>query len=355
MYSINTQPSCCNAPVSTRHDSLKQLLLHIDWPVMLIAGLAVGITTLNGDQGAHAFAFVIQSLFHLAPWMLMSVGLAAFVLASHAQVHIARAFQGSPFRMVVLATLAGALSPLCSCGVIPFVAGLLASGVPLGPVMAFWLSSPLMDPNMFVLTAATLGLEFAVVKTLAAIFMGLMGGMLTTLLARRWNHGALLRADGAYLAGQTPQQAQAFDWRIWSSPVARHTFIHAAKANIGLLLRWMTIAFLLESIMMAHVPAERVVGFLGHSAAAIPLAVGLGIPAYLNGLAALPLMSGLIKLGMAKPVALAFLVAGGVTSIPAAAAVWALVKPKVFGLYLGLALLGSLLAAYAYALYLGAV
>jgi uncharacterized membrane protein YraQ (UPF0718 family) len=355
MSSINTQPSCCNAPVTTGHDSLKQLLLHIDWPVMLIAALGVGMATLSGDQGAKAFAFVIQSLFHLAPWMLMSVGLAAFVRASHAQVRIARAFQGSPLRMTVLATLAGALSPLCSCGVIPFVAGLLASGVPLGPVMAFWLSSPLMDPNMFVLTAATLGIEFAVVKTLAAIFMGLMGGMLTTFLARHWNQDALRRTDGAHAASDASEQEPAFDWRIWSSPVARQVFLHAAKANAGLLLRWMTIAFLLESIMMAHLPAERVVGFLGHSAAAIPLAVGLGIPAYLNGLAALPLMSGLIKLGMAKPVALAFLVAGGVTSIPAAAAVWALVRPKVFGLYLGLALGGSLLAAYAYAIYLSAV
>ena len=52
-------------------------------------------------------------------------------------------------KRIVIASLGGALSPFCSCGVVPLVAGLLAAGVPLPVVMAFWLSSPLMDPEMF--------------------------------------------------------------------------------------------------------------------------------------------------------------------------------------------------------------
>ena len=41
---------------------------------------------------------------------------------------------------------------------------------------------------------------------------------------------------------------------------------------------------------------------------------------------------------------LAFLVAGSVSSIPAAIAVWALAKREVFALYLGFAFAGSLAA-----------
>ncbi|MEH6728637.1 MAG: hypothetical protein V7703_21030 [Hyphomicrobiales bacterium] len=48
--------------------------------------------------------------------------------------------------------------------------------------------------------------------------------------------------------------------------------------------------------------------------------------------------------GPAPGAGLAFLVAGGVTSLPAALAVFALVKKQVFVLYLGLALVGSFLA-----------
>src|SRR3546814_17716262 len=83
-----------------------------------------------------------------------------------------------------LAALAGGLSPFCSCGVIPLIAALLAMGVPLSAVMAFWLASPVIDPSMFVLTAGVLGSEFALAKTLAAIGLGLFGGFVTLVLIR---------------------------------------------------------------------------------------------------------------------------------------------------------------------------
>jgi hypothetical protein len=48
---------------------------------------------------------------------------------------------------------------------------------------------------------------------------------------------------------------------------------------------------------------------------------------------------------------MAFLTAGAVSSIPAAVAVYALVRHHVFLLYLGLAAAGSMLVGYGYGLY----
>ena len=73
------------------------------------------------------------------------------------------------------------------------------------------------------------------------------------------------------------------------------------------------------------------------------LASVVGIPAYLNGYAALPLVAGLIEQGMAPGAGMAFLLAGGVSSIPAAIAVWALARPQVFLAYLGCAFTGACL------------
>ena len=70
----------------------------------------------------------------------------------------------------------------------------------------------------------------------------------------------------------------------------------------------------------------------------------MGVPAYLNGYAALPLVSGLIDQGMASGAGLAFLVAGGVTSIPAAIAVWALARWPVFVSYILFSLTGAFLS-----------
>ena len=45
--------------------------------------------------------------------------------------------------------------------------------------------------------------------------------------------------------------------------------------------------------------------------------------------------------GMSPGAGMAFLLAGGVSSIPAAIAVWALAKPPVFAAYIGFAIVGA--------------
>jgi hypothetical protein len=95
--------------------------------------------------------------------------------------------------------------------------------------------------------------------------------------------------------------------------------------------------------MLAWVPAELVASTVGGGGWLPVLGATLvGVPAYLNGYAALPLVSGLIGQGMAPGAGMAFLLAGGVTSIPAAIAVYALARPPVFVAYLAFAFLGSL-------------
>jgi hypothetical protein len=76
----------------------------------------------------------------------------------------------------------------------------------------------------------------------------------------------------------------------------------------------------------------------------IILAAVVGAPAYLNGYAAVPMVDALLAQGMSQGAAMSFMIAGGVSCIPAAIAVWALVKPKVFAAYLGFAISGAVLA-----------
>jgi uncharacterized membrane protein YraQ (UPF0718 family) len=139
-------------------------------------------------------------------------------------------------------------------------------------------------------------------------------------------------------------------WRFWHDADRAQTFLIEAAATTWFLGRWLALAFVLEHVMLTWLPPATVARWLGHDGGwAIPLAVLTGIPAYLNGFAAIPLVSGLIELGMSPAAGLGFMLAGGVTSIPAMVAVSALVRPRVFAWYLLFAATGALLAAYAYA------
>lgn len=330
-------------------------VLTADRVVLAIGAILAALALLDPAQAGASAIFLGQALTSIAPVLALSVLLAATIKASGAEVLVSRAFAGREGRAIFIAAAAGALSPLCSCGVVPLIAGLLAAGVPLAPVMAFWLSSPVMDPVMFVLTSGAIGVEFAIAKTFAALFIGAAGGWAVRFLAGSGILYDPLRSHDADLEARRLGRLAAMretpvQWRFWKQPERLSLFLNAAGSNAWTLGRWLALAFVLESLMLAYLPADTVATSIGGSGAfAIPLAVLLGIPAYLNGLAAVPLIGGLIELGMNPAVGMAFMVAGGVTSIPAAMAVWALVRPRVFALYIGLALLGALASGYMYA------
>jgi uncharacterized membrane protein YraQ (UPF0718 family) len=271
---------------------------------------------------------------------------------------IAKAFSGNPVRSTVLASLVGAISPFCSCGVIPLIAAMLGAGVPLAPVMAFWIASPIMDPEMFVLTAAGIGLNFAFAKTLAAIVMGLLAGLTILVIQRYGGLRSPLRTevtDGCSFSCNNDKPSTVA-WKFWRDPARVEVFGAESKA-IGIFLgKWLGLAFFLESLMLAYVSSDWIVGYVGtDNPFAIPLAAIVGAPSYLNGYAAIPLISGLIEIGMTPGAAMAFITAGAVSSIPAAIAVWALVRKPVFALYLALGLVGSIITAWAYQLSGGAL
>jgi len=313
-----------------------------------IAGLLL-LAVVDRPQAQPSLVFAFESLLGIGVFLLIAVGLAAYTRASGADGLIARAFSGHPARSIVVAALAGALSPFCSCGVVPVIAALLRARVPLAPVMAFWIASPVMDPEMFILTAAGISLEFAVAKTLATLAMGLGAGHAIYLMGHHPVFSDPLRGDNGRGGCAAPLSRETVSWRFWVSAERRSLF-RAELASMSMFLgKWLLLAFFLESLMIAYIPADQVAALLGSGGwHEVPLAAVIGVPAYLNGYAAIPLVGGLLEMGMNPGAAMAFMTAGAVSSIPAAMAVAVLVKRPVLATYLGLGLAGSMLTAFLY-------
>ena len=331
--------------------------LRVDAAWLAIAAVFAVLVVLAPQQAAASAGFTARAVWSVLPFFVLSIGLAAYAKATGAENLIVRAFSGHAATMVVLASLTGALSPFCSCGVIPIIAALLASGVPLAPVMAFWLASPLMDPSMFAITAGVLGVPFAVAKTVAALAVGLLGGFGVLGLQRFGVLAGPALQDGVGnggCAGSKIRNPKAVVWRFWQEPARRESFWTGARQNALFLGKWFVLAFLLESLMVAYVPGDLIARIAGDGGLlSIVGATLVGIPSYLNGNAALPLVAGLMDKGMAPGAAMAFLVGGGVTSIPAALAVWGVARRQVFAAYLAFAVLGALLSGVAFQLVAG--
>jgi uncharacterized protein len=331
--------------------------------------------------------FVWEAL--VSNWWLIALSVPLAVLARISGIgqKAKNVLQRHQSASIVIATLFGAFSPLCSCSVIPVVFALLTAGVPLAPIMSFWVASPSMDPEILFLSAAMLGWPLAIARLVATLAISLSAGYITVFLGRRglfadvvqreyrsqrvdsllsmvWRR--LRRPQMAFVAApatsfevttkaKTPK-SESCSSACGSAPTP------AAKRNI----QWQTVlsetasatvfvgkfvllAFFLEAVIIRYVPQTAIASTLGASSALAPLWATLaGIPLYTTSIASLGLIGGLLEQGMSEGAALSFLIAGPTTTIPAMAAVYNVVSKQVFILYLSIPTVSALVIGIAW-------
>jgi len=376
------------------------------------------------EQISAIVNFIVAAFLHIWPYLLITIPLAVAVNLSGASRYINRAFQARPLVAIFLATAVGAFSPFCSCGVIPVIAALLMSGVPLAPVMSFWIASPSMDPEAFFLSVSTIGWELAVWRLVATLILSLSAGFVThfmvergwlgqqmlrrrqvisvqsiwTLLKRGWQRlerglpswpslrlgvGKPVLAAGAVCCGTSAAVGVSMGDNRRMAPA---TLAPASGCDTGrgpgcgdncgstegsscsgkttsfrrrlldetwnatlMVAKFMALAFFLEALITLYIPTGWIAGLLGRQNPwAIVTAAFLGVPVYTSNLAALPMVSGLLAQGMNPAAALAFLIAGPTTTLPAMSAVWGLTSRRVFALYVSFSLVGAVALGYLY-------
>ena len=140
-----------------------------------------------------------------------------------------------------------------------------------------------------------------------------------------------------------------FESAIWRDQSRRKTFQREAWATTRLILICLIPAFAAEYWLNQFLAPDALGVYFGTGAwMAVPLAVIVGAPAYLDGYAALPLVRGLMDAGMGSGAAMAFLISGGVVSIWGAMAIFPVLRLKPFLLYLAFAVVGSMLAGWGF-------
>lgn len=321
-------------------------------PWTIVVSIPLVVLVLDPQQAAGFVEFALRALVGTLPYIAVAVVMIALLKAAGAEAYVAAAFRGRENRMIVFAALLGGLAPFCSCEVIPFIAGLLALGAPLSAVMAFWLSSPLIDPPTLFITAAALGWPFAIGKAVVAVSLGLFGGFaIKSLLAMGLFSNPIRQTTTSRCGcGPSPFNGKPV-WRFWTEIERRDIFRSAFADNALFLIKWLALAYVLEAVLVTYVPASMIASAVGGQGV-VPVFVAalIGMPAYLNGYVAPPLLAGLVSQGMTQGAAMAFLTAGAVSSIPAMTAVWSLVHRSVFAAYIGLGFFGAVLAGLVYQL-----
>lgn len=297
--------------------------------------------------------FMANAVKNLSVFFFIGIGLATLIKTQGYDKKLHHLIANKKGASIPVAVGAGSFSPLCSCGVIPAIAALLTAGVPLAPIMAFWITSPLMDPESFVITFGLLGRDMAFARLFATLAIGLVAGYTTLYLSNKGhlNNQILKMQSCDCSAVSTDQPLQIGRFKKASK---LRNFIKEYSTLAVFVGKFILLAFFLEALIVRYVPMDWVPSVLGMNNPFGPiLAAFLGIPAYASTYASMPIVRSMIDLGMDKGTALAFMIAGAATSLPAMVAVYALVKKKTFALYVAFSLVGAIVSGYAFRLFLG--
>lgn len=311
-------------------------------------------------------AYVWSSGLSMGRYLALGLILAALLQSFVPSQKLHQLMAGHGLLAVIIASVAAVTTPLCSCGTVSIMIPLLAAGVPWGPIFAWLIASPVISPTGFALIGGTLGWHFAIAKVVAGLAMGVGGGVLANWLQGRGALAGQSRVPlawspsgpctppgdrdgsgcGSACCGPSADQEATSQGEVGAKPGSSgrlkefgDTLWSSARSLVPLFVLFIFVAGAIEVL----VPTEWVAGLFGAGRAwGVPAAAVLGVPLYTSAASAVPLVSTLVNLGMSSGAALALILTGPGTSLPALGALLVIARVRLLALYLAVLFTSSI-------------
>jgi len=126
---------------------------------------------------------IYHTLPCVVPAMFIAGAIATFLSKESILKHLGP--KANPFEAYGVASIGGLCLAVCSCSVLPMFAGIYRIGAGLGPAATFLVAGPAINVMAIFLTARVLGFELGVVRTVAAITMSIVIGLLMDFIFRK--------------------------------------------------------------------------------------------------------------------------------------------------------------------------
>lgn len=297
------------------------------------------------------------TIAHTWPFLLISILAAAAVTTYVGTDRISKLLNRRVGLATGAAVLLATLTPFCSCGTTAVLLGMMATSAPWAPLVAFMVSSPLTSPSELILSAGLFGWPFALWFFIGTIGLGLGAGAVAHMIEKTgWLRGQARMEPQDDACGCSdacaiepvpvaigPGTASVTEYRTLAQRLRlddfRSDLVDIGRRLILFFLAFTTVGYL----VIEAIPTSWLVDYLGgDTPLAVPLAAILGVPAYLNTEASLPLVAGLMDGGMGAGPAMAFLVTGAGTSVGAITGLFVIARARVVWLVVGLLFVGAL-------------
>ncbi len=280
----------------------------------------------------------------MAPYLLLGFAVAGLLSVVISPEWVERHLGGNGLGQVVKASLFGVPLPLCSCGVIPVAASLRRHGASKGATTAFLLSTPQTGVDSIAVTYGLLGPFLAVVRPLAALVTGVVGGG----LVQAFNHsGEAGGASGSENEAVSSCSSDCCDAEKKKRPrilEALHYGLVVLPRDIG---KALILGVAISGLIATFVAPQALESYLGGGLWPMLAAMAIGIPLYVCATASTPIALGLIHAGLSPGAALVFLISGPATNSAALTTLWRVLGRRAAFIYLATVAAASLATGFA--------
>jgi len=305
---------------------------------------------------------ILAELWDIFPYFISGILLAGYIRTFKIAVKLQLTLRRYGIMSVFLASFIGIITPLCACGTLTTAISLLFAGIPLAPVMAILVTSPLMSPSTYLLTLNDLGAEWTVIRTLAAFSMGIFAGLVTHFLKPWGIETKKVFIDGGIVRGDFHDEDYP-DERLrcgckqnFGNRVALRTdskfliFLAKSYEMLWLVGKYVLVGVIIGAIVERYTPSEWIYRFFGRKDPLNVLWITMAsVPMFLHQISASSIIYHIkSSLGgtLDSGAALAFMIGGPVTAMPTMVMFWTIFKKRVFVLYMFVCLAGTLLITY---------
>jgi len=301
-------------------------------------------TFLDHFYGSHTQR-VLQEAFDLFimlwPYLVAGIVLTSLIKTTISKEKVASFFSKNQKISILLAALIGVISPLGSYVAIPLSASLFLLGTPLPVIMALIVSSPLIDPNLFILTAGVFGYQMALARVVSAFMLGISAGYITQWLMQF-----------AFIKDESIIKRENESIKIFRESQTGKPQPGFFPTLFGLTLyisKYFFLALVLAAVIKILAPANLMLRLFNNSQfLSVLFSAAAGIPFYVCGGAAIPVVRELADLGLSHGAVLAFFIAGPVTKISNLLLVYAVYSFRIFLIYLLTGISGAVLFGLLY-------
>ncbi|TAA47903.1 MULTISPECIES: SO_0444 family Cu/Zn efflux transporter [Corallincola] len=286
-----------------------------------------------------------------APWLLLGFIVAGLIKSFVPTDFLSRHLGGKGLKATVKAAVIGAPLPLCSCGVVPAALGLRRSGASKNSTVSFLVATPETGVDSIAVTYALLGPVMAIVRPIAAIFSGILSGVLV---------GKAEASDGSLAASADAEKATSSCCSSKSScsselpPVTKQPSVYQRLvAGVGFSFHdmlkdiafWLLIGLAFAAAVQTWVPASFLAQWGSGFIAFVVMAL-IGVPMYICATASTPIAAGLLMAGVSPGAVLVFMMAGPATNLGTLAIVGKELGKRALVAYLGGVVIASFLFGY---------